>query len=305
MRESKKADGMSKWVEVLGFIGLGVMGAPMCSNLVRKSGLPVLATDSREAPREQIARAGARPVGSIAEVAREADIIFLSLPSIAEVTEVCLGEGGIASVDGRVHTIVDMSTSSVKGTRELAAKLREKGLTLIDAPVARMRQAAIDGTLSIMVGGTDDDFRMVEPLLSCMGTEVTHCGGIGNGQVVKILNNMVVFMTVNALAEALAIGRTAGVDGALLFDVMSKGSADSFALRTPGQKALVPNQFPENTFPTVYAIKDIKLALELAQQGDIEAASAMLTSNLLERTAAAGYAQNYYPAMINLIAGSK
>ena len=293
---------MTKRVETLGFIGLGVMGAPMCSNLVRKSGLPVVATDSRAEPREQVAKAGAKTVGSIAEIAQSADIIFLSLPSIAEVTEVCLGAGGIAAAGGRVHTVVDMSTSSVKGTRDLAAKLAEKGLTLIDAPVARMRQAAIDGTLSIMVGGSDENFRMVEPFLSTMGTEITHCGGTGTGQVVKVLNNMVVFMTVNALAEALAIGRSAGVDGALLFDVMSKGSADSFALRTPGQKALVPGNFPENTFPTTYAIKDISLALELAQQGHIDAASATLTANLLKKTAEAGYSQNYYPAMINLIA---
>jgi 3-hydroxyisobutyrate dehydrogenase-like beta-hydroxyacid dehydrogenase len=197
-----------------------------------------------------------------------------------------------------------MSTSSVKGTRELAAKLAERGVTLIDAPVARMRQAAIDGTLSIMVGGSDENFRMVEPFLATMGTEITHCGDTGTGQVVKVLNNMVVFMTVNALAEALAIGRSAGVDGGLLFDVMSKGSADSFALRTPGQKALVPGKFPENTFPTTYAIKDISLALELAQQGDIDAASASLTANLLKKTAEAGYSQNYYPAMINLIAAN-
>ncbi|WP_458757083.1 NAD(P)-dependent oxidoreductase [Afipia sp. TerB] len=295
---------MSKRVEALGFIGLGVMGEPMCNNLARKSGLPVHATDVRPELRERLAKAGATSAASIADVVKNSDIVFLSLPSIAEVTEVCLGENGIASTKGRTHTIVDMSTSAVKGTRDLAARLRDKGLTLIDAPVARMRQAAIDGTLSIMVGGSDGDFKMVEPFLSCMGTEITHCGDTGSGQVVKILNNMVVFMTVNALAEALAIGRKAGVDGALLFDVMSKGSADSFALRTPGQKALVPGHFPENTFPTTYAIKDIKLALELAEQGGIDAASAALTAGLLEKTNAAGYSQNYYPAMINLIEGS-
>lgn len=295
---------MSKRVEALGFIGLGVMGGPMCANLAKKSGLPVHATDVRTELRERLAKIGVRPEPSIADVVNNSDVVFLSLPSIAEVTEVCLGPNGIATAKGRAHTIVDMSTSAAKGTRDLAAKLRDKGLTLIDAPVARMRQAAIDGTLSIMVGASDGDFKMVEPLLSCMGTEVTHCGDTGSGQVVKILNNMVVFMTVNALAEALAIGRKAGVDGGLLFDVMSKGSADSFALRTPGQKALVPGHFPENTFPTTYAIKDIKLALELAQQGGIDAASAALTAGLLEKSNAAGYSQNYYPAMINLIEGS-
>lgn len=294
---------MAKPAGTLGFIGLGVMGEPMCANLVRKSKLPVYGTDTRSEPAQRLAVEGLKPCKTIAEVAANADIVFLSLPSIVEVTEVCLGAGGIAAASGRVHTIVDMSTSAVKQTRELAAKLREKGISLIDAPVARMRQAAKDGTLSIMVGGSDDDFKLVQPLLSCMGSDITHCGDTGSGQVVKVLNNMVVFMTVHALAEALSIGRRAGVDGALLFDVMSKGSADSFALRTPGQKSLVPGSFPENTFPTDYAIKDIKLALGLAQQGGIDAEAAKLTAGLLERTSHAGFSRNYYPAMINLIEG--
>ena len=294
---------MSKAVSTLGFIGLGVMGEPMCANLVRKSKLQVYGTDLHAAPRERLAAEGLKPCSTIAEVAAAADVIFLSLPSIREVTEVCLGPAGILASGGRVHTIVDMSTSAVKETRELADKLRQKGISFIDAPVARMRQAAKDGTLSIMVGGTDEQFDLVKPYLSCMGTEITHCGGTGSGQVVKILNNMVVFMTVHALAEALAIGRKAGVDGALLFDVMSKGSADSFALRTPGQKALVPNSFPEHAFPTDYALKDIKLALELAKQGGIPADSAQLTTDMLEKTSRAGFSRNYYPAMINLIEG--
>ena len=295
---------MSKLVSTLGFIGLGVMGEPMCANLLRKSNLPVYGNDFHAAPVERLAAEGLKPAASIAEVAAAADIIFLSLPSIKEVTEVCLGVNGIVAAGGRVHTVVDMSTSAVKQTRELAETLREKGITFIDAPVARMRQAAKDGTLSIMVGGTEEEFKLVAPLLSCMGTEITHCGATGSGQVVKILNNMVVFMTVHALAEALSIGRQAGVDGALLFDVMSKGSADSFSLRTPGQKALVPNSFPENTFPTDYAIKDIQLALELAQQGGIGADAAKLTAKLLDKTSKAGFSRNYYPAMINLIEGN-
>ncbi len=295
---------MSKVTERLGFIGLGVMGEPMCANLISKSKLPVYGTDSRADPRERLAKNGLHPCGSISEVCTNADIVFLSLPSIKEVTDVCLGAGGIVASGGRVQTIVDMSTSAVKQTRELAAKLQERGITFVDAPVARMRQAAKDGTLSIMVGGSEESFKLVQPFLLCMGTEVTHCGDTGSGQVVKILNNMIVFMTVHALAEALSIGRKAGVDGALLFDVMSKGSADSFALRTPGQKALVPGSFPENTFPTDYAIKDIQLALELAQQGGIGAKSAELTAALLEKSSRAGFSLNYYPAFINLIEGN-
>lgn len=285
----------------LGFIGLGVMGEPMCRNLVLKSGKIVHGVDSRPKPAARLKQDGLVPCGSIAEVAAASDIVFLSLPSIKEVIEVCTGPNGIVAAKGRVKTVVDMSTSSVKETRELAATLATSGITLIDAPVARMRQAAKDGTLSIMVGGSEKDFAEVQPYLACMGSDITHCGGTGNGQVVKVLNNMVVFMTVHALAEALTIGRHAGVDGKLLFDVMSMGSADSFALRIPGQKSLAANVFPLDTFPTDYAIKDISLALELAEQGGVNADSAKLTTALLKRTSAAGYELNYYPAFINLI----
>lgn len=290
-----------KTIETLGFIGLGVMGEAMCANLVRKAGLPVSGTDMNPDPVERLSALGLHPARTIADVARASDVIFLSLPSGVQVEDVCFGSGGIVEAGGRVNTVVDMSTSPVKLTRELAARMAEHGITFMDAPVARMRQAAKDGTLSIMVGGTQEGFAAVRPFLSTMGTDVTHCGGVGTGQVVKILNNMVVFMTVHALAEALAIGRKAGVDGGLLFDVMSMGSADSFALRTPGQKALVPNTFPEQTFPTDYAIKDIKLALELAEQAGIDAQAAKLTWSLLEETSKAGFGRAYYPAMIRLI----
>lgn len=290
-------------IETLGFIGLGVMGEPMCSNLVRKSGLPVWGTDLSPAPVERLAAEGLTPASSIAEVCAHADVVFLSLPSVRQVEDVCFGPQGIVASGGRVHTIVDMSTSDVEQTRAIARRLADKGYRFADAPVARLRQAARDGTLSIMVGGEADVFDAVKPMLSTMGTEITHCGPVGAGQVVKILNNMVVFMTVHALAEALAIGRKAGVDGALLFDVMSKGSADSFMLRNAGMKSLVPESFPESAFPTDYAIKDISLALELARQTGIDAGSAQRTLDMLNKTSAAGFARAYYPAMLKLIDG--
>lgn len=294
-----------KAIGSLGFIGLGVMGEAMCANLVRKSPLPVTGTDMKRDPVERLAAIGLRPADTVAGVAQAADVIFLSLPAGAQVEEVCLGPGGIVSAKGQVHTVVDMSTSPVKLTRELATRMAAHGIIFVDAPVARMRQAAKDGTLSIMVGGPPEVFERVRPFLATMGTDITHCGDVGSGQVVKILNNMVVFMTVNALAEALAIGRAAGVDGGLLFDVMSKGSADSFALRTPGLKSLVPDTFPEQAFPTDYAIKDIRLALELASQAGVNAPAAEHTRQVLEATSKAGYGRAYYPAMIRLIEAAK
>jgi len=165
----------------LGFIGLGVMGEPMCANLARKSGRPVHATDIRREPVERLASAGVTGSGSVAAVAAAADIIFLSLPSGVEVEQVCFGTGGIVPSGGRVHIVVDMSTTSVKSTREIAGRLMQRGIAFADAPVARTRQAARDGTLSIMVGGSADMLEAIRPLLACMGSEINHCGDIGAG----------------------------------------------------------------------------------------------------------------------------
>ncbi len=289
-------------ISTLGFIGLGVMGNPMCANLSRKSGLPVYGAD-RDA--DAVMRLADTPnfhdCASITEVARQADVVFLSLPAIKQVVDVCLGPGGLLQNPGRVKAIVDMSTSSVEGTRALAAKVRAAGIAYLDAPVARLREAARLGTLSIMVGGSQADFDVVRPFLATMGSDITLCGEVGAGQVVKILNNMVVFMNVHALAEALTIGRHAGVDGKLLLEAMSMGSADSFMLRNAGLKSLVPHNFPKLAFPTDYAIKDISLALELARSNGLAADAPTLTHELLCKTRDAGYALDYYPAMINLI----
>ncbi|MFA5664847.1 NAD(P)-dependent oxidoreductase [Castellaniella sp.] len=285
----------------LGFIGLGVMGEPMCSNLVRKSGNTVHIFDLQAEPVQRLGQLGATVCSSIQEVAREAEIVFLSLPGIAQVEQVCLGSNSLSDAGGRVRIIVDMSTSDVSRTRALAEKLRAHGITLVDAPVARMRQAARDGTLLIAVGAGKKDFDEITPFLQCMGTDIVHCGGSGNGQVVKIMNNMVVFMTVHALAEAITIGRAAGMDGAALLDALSKGSANSFVLQNPGLKSLATDTFPEKTFPTEYAIKDISLALELAKAGGVEARSAGLTHTLLTQTRDAGYVKEYYPIMVRLI----
>jgi 3-hydroxyisobutyrate dehydrogenase-like beta-hydroxyacid dehydrogenase len=290
-----------KPIDTLGFIGLGVMGEPMCANLIGKCGRAVYGTDKRREPVERLAARGLKSCASVAEVASGADVIFLSLPSGREVEEVCLGAGGIAAARGRVHTVVDMSTSPPKLMAKLGQKLAARGLSFLDAPVARTRQAARDGTLSIMVGGPVEACEALRPYFSCMGSEITHCGGHGAGQVVKILNNMVLFMTGQALAEALVIARRAGVDGKLLFEVMSKGSADSFAVRNHGLKAMVPGAFPEDAFPVDYAIKDITLALDLAVQGGVAAAGARTACDLLQAAKRAGFSAEYWPVVVKMI----
>jgi enamine deaminase RidA (YjgF/YER057c/UK114 family) len=175
--------------------------------------------------------------------------------------------------------------------------LQAKGAAWADAPIARTRQAAQDGTLSVMVGASPELYAAIEPLIRCFATDVTHCGDTGAGQVTKILNNMVLFETVNALAEAVAVAKRNGVDPALLLDTLSKGSADSFALRNHGLKAIVPGNFPERAFSTEYALKDLSYALELAADAGIRIRGAELIGQVLQEAIDAGSGGAYFPVI--------
>lgn len=207
------------------------------------------------------------------------------------------GPDGIAASAPAGLTVVDHSTAPVGLTRDLAARLAQRGVDFADAPVARTRQAAQDGTLSIMVGASEALFARIHPLLATMASEITHCGPVGCGQVAKIMNNMVLFQTVVALSEAHALGQAAGMDPSTLFEALSKGSADSFALRNHGMKAMVPGEFPQSAFPTTYALKDISYALQLAQESGITVPGASLAQERLGKAEAAGYGANYFPVL--------
>ena len=152
-----------------------------------------------------------------------------------------------------------------------------------------------------MVGAESRVFNTLEPLLRMMGEEVTHCGGVGSGQLVKIMNNMVLFQTVSALAEALAIGRSAGIDPAVMFSALSKGSADSFALRNHGMKAMLPDTFPQDAFSTAYAMKDLGYALELARDVGLEASGAQLVQERFKQAIDAGFHDSYFPVVSRVI----
>jgi 3-hydroxyisobutyrate dehydrogenase-like beta-hydroxyacid dehydrogenase len=288
---------------VLGFIGLGVMGEPMCRNLARKSGARVVAYDTRSGPLEALAGNGVERAASVAEVASRAGTIFLCLPGEPQVRSVCLGPDGLLSHARAGQTVVDMSTVPVALARELGAAFAARHVAFADAPVARTAQAAREGTLSIMVGAEPAVFARLQPLLACMGTEITHCGPVGAGEAVKLMNNMVVAQTVVALAEALAVARASGaVDPEVLFATLAKGSADSFVLRNHGLRSLLPDRHPtEGAFPTTYIIKDLSYALALAETTGVSLEQAATTRRLMERTATAGYGDHYYTAVIRTI----
>jgi 3-hydroxyisobutyrate dehydrogenase-like beta-hydroxyacid dehydrogenase len=282
--------------DTLGFIGLGVMGEPICRNLVSKSGKPVIAFDRAAAPLERIEASGAEIMPSVAAVVARCDLVFLCLPSAKHVRAVFEGDGILEHIKPQ-QVVVDLGTSSVKQTRDFAGALRAKGAAWVDAPIARTRQAAQDGTLSVMVGSSPELFAAIEPLIRCFATDVTLCGDVGAGQVTKILNNMVLFETVNALSEAVAVARHSGVDPKLLLETLSKGSADSFALRNHGLKAIVPGAFPERAFSTEYALKDLSYALELATDAGLSLRGAELAGSILQEAIDAGDGEAYFPVI--------
>ncbi len=199
---------MSRY-QAVGFIGLGVMGEPICRNLVRKSGTRVVAFDIATEPLQRLRAEGADVGRSVADVVGQSQLVFLCLPSAKHVQQVFEGDGILDNI-GKGQVVVDLGTSSVSQTRDFARRVEAKGASWADAPIARTRQAAQDGTLSVMVGGAPDLYRAIEPVIRCFATDVTHCGDTGAGQVTKILNNMVLFETVNALAEAVAVARPCG-----------------------------------------------------------------------------------------------
>ena len=285
----------------LGFIGLGTMGEPMCRNLATRSGATVIAHDLSLEPLRRLADAGVRYGGSLDGVVRVADVVFLSLPGGKELDTVCNGNSGLLASARRGQVVVDLGTSPVKLTRDLAAAFGAKGVDYADAPVARTRQAAIDGTLAIMVGAADATFARIAPPLRTMGSDVVHCGAVGAGQIAKIMNNMVLAQTVAALAEALSIARAAGMDGARLFDTLTKGSADSFALRNHGMKALLPDVFPARAFAATYMLKDIAYALDLAREAGLATPGADNVRTLLERAIALGHGDAYWPVLIKAL----
>ena len=285
-------------IGTLGFIGLGVMGEPMCRNLATRSGLPMIATDLRPEPLARLASVGVDAATDLSEIAERAGMIFLSLPGGDELDLVC---GSLLEAMREGQTVVDCSTAPVTLTRSLADAFKARGVAYADAPVARTRAAAEAGTLAVMVGADDAVFAAIKPYLAHFASDVSHVGGVGAGQVAKLMNNMILIESMVALSEALTVARRAGIDGARLFETLMTGSADSFALRNHGRNALLPGDFPEQAFSARYALKDLSCAIALARDNGIETPGADAARRVLEAAIAAGRGDAYYPVLIEAI----
>jgi len=283
----------------LGFIGLGVMGSRMCRNLATKSGCEVVGFDVDPSKVDALADVGVRRADLIADLMAAVDVVFICVPGAPEVRAVCLEPGGVLEAARAGQVVVDMTTAGPEVDREVAAALVQKDVAFADAPVAKGVPSAADGTLAITVGGSDKVVAQIRPYLECMGTDISHCGDVGTGQVMKLMNNMLVVQNVSALAEAMAIATRAGVDRARVFDILQHGSGASFAMNRHGSH-MVTGEYPDNVFPTRYSVKDVSYALNLAESVGVDAEGARLAKSRLDAAVERGWGEFYCPVIYKL-----
>lgn len=284
--------------ETIGFIGLGVMGGPMCQNMARKHAGRVIAFDLSEDALATVVEAGAEAAPSVEALAGEADLFFLSLPGGPQVEKV---SAVIAEHARGGSAVVDLSTTEVATARRVAKRLAEKGVAFADAPVARTREAAQRGELAIMVGAAPELFQRIRPALDYVASDITHGGDVGAGQVLKLVNNMLVFAHTAALAEVMVLGERAGVSADTLLDAISKGSGDSFVLRNHGRKAMAPRAFPAKSFSPAYVLKDIDCVFALARDADVALPAAEAVRRYYAAAVEQGMGERYFPCIVDLV----
>lgn len=241
----------------VGFIGLGVMGRPMASNIL-KAGHALTVYDLDATKVAGLVAAGARDSGSAAGVAAAAAVIVLSAPDTADVEAILFGAQGIAAGAKRGTVVVDCSSISATATREFAARLSDRGIDLVDAPVSGGTKGAEDGTLSMMIGGAAGTVERVRPILECMGKTLKHIGPVGAGQVAKTCNQLVIAGTMMACAEMVALCRKMDIDPAPVREALLGGGARSFVLENHTQR-MIEGKFAPG-FRARLMLKDMKLA---------------------------------------------
>lgn len=247
----------------IGFIGLGIMGKPMAKNLL-KAGYSIVTYDIIPEAVKELVQAGAEEGKSSADVASKTDIIITMLPNSPHVKEVVLGKNGVLEGAKSGTILVDMSSIAPLASKEISEKLAEKGVVMLDAPVSGGEPKAIDGTLSIMVGGPEDAFKKVEEILKKMGASVVHIGEIGSGNITKLANQIIVALNIAAMSEAMVLATKAGVDPEKVFEAIRGGLAGSTVLNAKVPLVLQRNFKPG--FRIELHIKDLMNALETGHE---------------------------------------
>lgn len=292
----------------VGFIGLGNMGGPMASNLV-KAGFEVIGYDLAADNLDRAGRAGIRPAASLAEAVRAAEAVVTMLPAGAHVRAVYEGEGGILASVPPGALLIDSSTIDVASARAVAAAALEAGMEMLDAPVSGGTGGAEAGTLTFMVGGSDQAFERAGPILQAMGKTIVHAGAAGNGQAAKICNNMILGISMIGVSEAFALAEKLGLDHQRLFDISSKSSGQCWSLTSycpvPGPVPTSPaNRGYQPGFTAAMMLKDLKLAQEAAAGSGASTPLGAGAAQLYSLFCAQGKDRQDFSAIINMLRGA-
>jgi 2-hydroxy-3-oxopropionate reductase len=282
--EHERVTDMTSQTQKIGFIGLGIMGAPMAGQLIK--GGHQLFVHTRSKLRPEIADSNATQCKSAREVAEKADVVITMLPDTPDVQKVLFGENGVASGLAQGKVVVDMSSISPIETKAFAQKINALGCEYLDAPVSGGELGAKNATLSIMVGGSEGAFEKVKPLFELMGKNITLVGGNGDGQTAKVANQIIVALTIEAVGEALLFASKAGADPALVRQALMGGFATSRILEVHGERMVKRNFEPG--FRIELHQKDLNLALEGARALGISLPSTAVAQQLFSSCAAHG-----------------
>jgi 3-hydroxyisobutyrate dehydrogenase len=282
-------------MEKIGFIGLGIMGQPMCVNLL-KAGYSITAYNRTDSKLETVVKQGAKRADTPAQVAKESDIIITIVTDSEDVEQVILGQDGIIHAAKAGSVVIDMSTISPSVTQDIAKQLSKKDIDMLDAPVSGGDVGARAGTLAIMVGGKKEVLERCMPVLEVMGKTVTHVGTHGMGQTVKLCNQILVSVTNMAVCEALLLAKKSGVDPDTMIKATENGAAGSWQLSNLGPK------MAERDFAPGFMIdlqqKDLRLALERVRELSLASPALALVNQLFSSCQAHGEGREGTQALI-------
>lgn len=286
----------------IGFVGLGLMGRPMCRNLM-KAGARLVVTNRSELPRIEMQKEGATAVDTPAEVAAQADIIIIMVADTLAVESVLEGQNGVFKAARPGTLIIDMSTTLMPATKSFAASAENKGCLYVDAPVSGGTIGAEAGNLTIMAGGSDEAFNIARPVLQVLGDRITHVGSVGAGQVAKAANQVIVGLTIGAVAEALALTKAAGVDPGKVREALKGGFADSRILEVHG-KRIVDGDFTPGAKSTIQR-KDMDQAVKLASELGLDLPATSLSRELYDRLIESGGGDLDHAALFKVVDKSR
>jgi len=281
----------------IGFIGLGIMGRPMALNL-RKAGYPLWVYGRRSVTMESLVAAGATACASAAEVADAAEVIIVMVGDTPDVESVLLGTRGVAERIRPGSVVIDMSTISPDATRRFARGLVDKGAEMLDAPVSGGEVGAVNATLSIMVGGKPAVFEAMRPLFAVLGKNIVRVGDHGAGQIAKAANQIIVGLTIEAVAEALAMVRKSGVDAARVREALMGGFAASRILEVHGERMLRGDFKPG--FKIRLHRKDMRIALDAGAERGLRLPGAALVARQFDALMDAGEGELDHAALFKL-----